>query len=59
MKYRVTFRYHGRFSVEVDAESEEEAARIGQTEAEDEVTDFLRLDCVDIENLDRSQNPCL
>jgi hypothetical protein len=49
MKYKVTFRYRGKFSVDVEADSEEEAARIGQTEAEEEVTDFLRLDCVDIE----------
>ncbi len=49
MKYKVTFRYHGKFAVEVEAKDEEEAARIGQTEAEEEVTDFLRLDCVDIQ----------
>ena len=51
MKYKVTFQYRGRFAVEVEAESEKEAARIAQTDAEEEVTDFLRLDCVDIELL--------
>jgi len=51
MKYKVTFRYSGKFAVEVEADSEKQAAELAQTEAEEEVTDFLSLNCVDIEQL--------
>lgn len=50
-KYRVTYEYHGKVVVDVEADSEESAEELGQEEADGAINNALELYSVKVREI--------